>query len=368
MKLKIQKEEIQKALQSVQGIVDKKTTMPILSHFLLKVQKTASLMATDLDIALKGPLKADIIDKGSLCIPAKKLFEIAREVDGELMLESQDNNWVKVSSGKSTFKLMGLPEEEFPSLPEISKADEVTIKADALNNMIEKTIYATGESDTRYTLNGLLMHFSPKKNNIELRVVGTDGHRLSVISIEIEGQISEEKKLILPKKAAMELKKLTEGREDNVTVYIDKNHLFFSMDDIVLTSRLIEGTYPNYEQVVPRDNEKEVVVDKVSFLKALRRTSIMSRERTNALRLDLEDEKITLISMNPDIGEAREEIAAQYKGEQLSIGYNARYLIDILQAMDGEEVVIKLQEPLSPTLLMESGNKGYRCVVMPMRT
>ena len=368
MKLKIQKEEIQKALQSVQGIVDKKTTMPILSHFLLKVQKTASLMATDLDIALKGPLKAEIIDKGSLCIPAKKLFEIAREVDGEILLESQDNNWVKVSSGRSTFKLMGLPEEEFPSLPAVSKADEVTIKADVLKNMIEKTIYATGESDTRYTLNGLLMHFSPKKNNIELSVVGTDGHRLSLISAKIEGQIGEEKKLILPKKAAMELKKLTEGREDNVTIYIDKNHLFFSMDDIVLTSRLIEGTYPNYEQVVPKDNEKEVIVDKLSFLKALRRTSIMSKERTNAIRLDLEDEKITLISMNPDIGEAREEIAAQYKGEQLSIGYNARYLIDILQAMDGEEVTIKLQEPLSPTLLMESGNKDYTCVVMPMRT
>ena len=368
MKLKIQKEEIQNALQSVQGIVDKKTTMPILSHFLLKVQKTASLMATDLDIALKGPLKAEIIDTGSLCIPAKKLFEIAREVDGEIMLESQDNNWVKVSSGKSTFKLMGLPEEEFPSLPEISKADEVTIKADALKKMIEKTIYATGESDTRYTLNGLLMHFIPKKNNIELRVVGTDGHRLSLISATIEGQISEEKKLILPKKAAIELRKLTEGREDSVTIYIDKNHLFFSMDDIVLTSRLIEGTYPNYEQVVPKDNEKEVIVDKMSFLKALRRTSIMSKERTNAIRLDLEDEKITLISMNPDIGEAREEMAAQYKGEQLSIGYNARYLMDILQAMDGEEVVIKLQEPLSPTLLMESENIGYTCVVMPMRT
>jgi DNA polymerase-3 subunit beta len=350
MKLKIQKEEIQNALQSV------------------KVKKTASLMATDLDIALKGPLKAEILDKGSLCIPAKKLFEIAREVDGEILLESQDNNWIKVSSGKSTFKLMGLPEEDFPSLPEEGKTDEVTVKAEMLKNMIEKTIYATGESDTRYTLNGLLMHFSPAKKNIKLRMVGTDGHRLSVISAKIEGQLGEEKKLILPKKAAMELKKLTEGRDDNITIHIDKNHLFFSTDDIVLTSRLIEGTYPNYEQVVPKDNEKEVLVDKVSFLKALRRTSIMSREKTNAIRLDLENEKITLISMNPDIGEAREEISAQYKGEQMTIGYNARYLMDILQSMDGDEVVLRLQEPLSPTLVKETGNEEYTCVVMPMRT
>jgi len=368
MKLKIQKEEIQHALQSIQGIVDKKTTMPILSHFLLKAGKEASLMATDLDIALKGPLKAEIIKKGSLCIPARKLFEIAKEVDGDISLETQDNNWIKVTSGKSTFKLMGLPEEDFPALPEMEKSEELNIAADTLKTMIEKTIYATGESDTRYTLNGLLMHFKPVKKKIELKIVGTDGHRLSVIAVDIDGKISEEKKLILPKKAAIELRKLIEGSSNNITIYINKNHIFFSTDHIVLTSRLIEGTYPNYEQVVPKDNEKKVIIEKVAFLKALRRTSIMSRERTNAVRLDLENEKITLISMNPDIGEAREELAAQYKGEPMSIGYNARYLMDILQAMEGESVSLELQEPLSPTLLLEADNKDYKCVVMPMRT
>lgn len=368
MKLKMQKEEIQHALQNIQGIVDKKTTMPILSHFLLKVNETVSIMATDLDIALKGPLKAEILQRGSLCIPARKLFEIAREVEGEILLESQENNWVKVTSGKSTFKLMGLPEEDFPALPEISKSEELTIKAETFKTMIEKTIYATGESDTRYTLNGLLLHFIPKKKNIDFKIVGTDGHRLSVIAVKLEGSLPEEKKLILPKKAAMELKKLLEGNSGNITIYIDKNHLFFGTGDIMLTSRLIEGTYPNYEQVVPKNNDKQVVIDKVAFLKALKRTSIMSRERTNAVRLDLESGKITLISMNPDVGEAREELAAQYKGDRMSIGYNARYVMDILQAMDGDSVQLDLQEPLSPTLLLEPENKGYTCVVMPMRT
>jgi DNA polymerase-3 subunit beta len=368
MKLKIQKEDIQHALQNIQGIVDKKTTMPILSHFMLKVNDTASLMATDLDIALKGPLKAEIIQKGGLCIPARKLFEIAREVEGEILLEAQDNNWIKVTSGKSTFKLMGLPVEDFPALPEVSKSEELTIKGETLKNMIEKTIYATGESDTRYTLNGLLMHFVPKKNNIQLKMVGTDGHRLSVIAETLEGTLAEEKKLILPKKAAIELKKLLEGSAGTITIYIDKNHLFFGTDDIMLTSRLIEGTYPNYEQVIPKNNDKTVIIDKLAFLKALKRTSIMSRERTNAVRLDLESGKITLISMNPDIGEAREEIAAEYKGDPMSIGYNARYVMDILQAMGGESVQLDLQEPLSPSLLKEPENKGYTCVVMPMRT
>jgi len=369
MKLKIEKDEIQRALQNIQGIVDKKTTMPVLSHFLLKIDKAVSMLATDLDIALKGHIKAEILEEGSICIPARKLFEIAKEVEGDILLEAQENNWLKVTSGKSTFKLMGLPEEEYPSLPEVPTGrEEININADTLKDMIEKTVYATGDSDTRYTLNGLLMHFIPKKKDIELKVVGTDGHRLSIITQNMEGTLSEEKKLILPKKAAMELKRLLEGNSGSITIYLDKNHMFFIIDDIVLTSRLIEGTYPNYDQVIPKDNDKKVVLDKIAFLKALRRTSIMSRERTNAVRFDLEPEKITLISINPDIGEAREEMAAQYKGEQISIGYNARYLMDALQAMDGESIRIELQEPLSPTLLVATEDKGYECVIMPMRT
>lgn len=367
MKIKIEKEEMQRVLQSVQGIVDKKTTMPILSHFLLKVDKTAYLFATDLDIALKRPVSVEIQRKGSLCIPARKFMEIAKEVEDALLLESQENNWLKITSGKSTFKLMGLPEEEYPSLPDVSKTEEFPINAPVLMDMIEKTIYATGESDTRYTLNGLLMHLMPKKKATELNIVGTDGHRLSVISREIKGKLSEEKKLILPKKAASELRRILEATSEDINICINKNHIFFVVDDIVFTSRLIEGTYPSYEQVIPQDNEKKVILDKVTFLKAVRRTSIMSRERTNAIRLDIEDGRITLSSVNPDLGEAREEMAGQYKGEQISIGCNARYLIDAVQAMEGESIRMELQEPLSPILLVETEEKGYRCVIMPMR-
>lgn len=367
MKLKVDREEIQKALQSIQGIVEKKTTMPILSHFLLKAAKTTSIMATDLDIAFTGPLKAEILEKGSLCIPARKLFEIAKEVENDILLESQENNWLKVSSGMSTFKLMGLPEGEYPTLPEVRRSEELNISANTLKKMIEKTVYATGESDTRYTLNGLLMHFIPKKKTIELIIVGTDGHRLALITKDIEGKLSEEKKLILPKKAAIELRRLLEESEGDVTVGLNKNHIFFTIDAVVLTSRLIEGTYPNYEQVIPQDNEKKVTLDKVPFSRALRRTSIMSRERTSSVRFDLEQGKLTLISINPDIGEAREEIAVQYKGEPISMGFNARYLLDVIQAMDGESVGFEVQDSLSPTLLREGEEKGYRCVVMPMR-
>jgi DNA polymerase-3 subunit beta len=367
MKLRIEKEELQKALQNIQGIVDKKTTMPILSHFMLKVAKTASIMATDLEIALTEPVDAEIIEKGSLCIPARKLFEIVKEVEGDILLESQENNWLKITSGKSTFKLMGLPEEEYPTLPEISKAEELNLDAAAFKNMIEKSVYATGESDTRYTLNGLLIHFIPNKKTTEITMVGTDGHRLAIISNKITSSLSEEMKLILPKKAATELRRVLESYSGEITLHLDKNHIFFTIGEIVLTSRLIEGNYPNYEQVIPKDNDKDVIIDKVTCLKALRRASIMSRERTNAVRFDVESGRITLISINPDVGEAREEIAAQYKGEAVSIGYNARYLMDAIQAMDGESIKIELQEPLSPTLIVETGGEGARCVIMPMR-
>jgi len=368
MKLRADREEILKVLQNIQGIVEKKTTMPILSHFLLKAEaKTISIMATDLDIAFTSPLQAEVLNKGSLCIPARKLFEIAKEVEDSMLLESQENNWLKVTSGKSTFKMMGLPEDEYPSLPKVSLAEELKISSGKLKSVIEKTVYATGDNDTRYTLNGLLMHFIPKKKNIELRVVGTDGHRLAFITKEISGKLSEEKKIILPKKAAIELKRLLEDSEGDVTMGLNKNHMFFMIDDIVLTTRLIEGTYPNYEQVIPEDNEKKATINKGAFVKALRRTSIMSRERTNAVRFDLEQGKLTLSAINPDIGEAREEIAVQYKGEPVSIGYNARYLLDVVQAIEGESVGLDVQDPLSPTLLREGTEQVYKCVLMPMR-
>lgn len=367
MKLKVDREEIQKVLQNIQGIVEKKTTMPVLSHFLLKAAKTATIIATDLDISFTRPLKAEVIEKGSLCIPARKLFEISKEVEDSILLESQENNWLKVSSGKSMFKLMGLSEDEYPTLPKVSRSEELSMDVDSLRSMLEKTIHSTGDTDTRYTLNGLLMHFVPKKKNIELRIIGTDGHRLAFITKDIAGELAEEKKIILPKKAATELRRLLEESEGKTTVGLNKNHIFFSIGDIVLTTRLIEGTYPNYEQVIPQGNEKKVTINKVAFSKALRRTSIMSREKTNAIRFDLEQGKLTLSSINPDVGEAREEMAVQYKGESISMGYNARYLLDAIQSIDGESFGFDVQDPLSPTLMREGDGKFYKCVIMPMR-
>lgn len=365
MKLSISKDEIQGKLSNIQNIVEKRNTMPILSHFLLDAgKKGAYVVATDLQIAIKEPLEAAVSNEGKLCIPARKLFEIVREADSDITIESEDEQWIKVSFGKSRFRLACLPSAEFPAWPGIENSEAITFGSEDLSEMIEKTIYAAGETDTRYTLNGLLFHIMPEKKGIT--VVGTDGHRLALLTKELDLKGAEEKKVIVPRKAAAELRRFFDGAE-SVSAVIGKNHILFRIVDVQFLVRLIEGTYPNYEQVVPASNEKKIAINREEFLRSLRRVSIMSRERSNAVRIDIAEGSLAVSSSNPDLGEARDEVGAEYKGEDISAGFNARYLMDALDAMTSERVVFALQDPLSPTLLKEEGNEDYRCVVMPMR-
>ncbi|MCL5021797.1 MAG: DNA polymerase III subunit beta [Nitrospirae bacterium] len=365
MKLSVAKDELQEKLSNIQNIVEKRNTMPILSHFLLEAGgKGTHIVATDLQIAIREPLAATLQSEGKLCIPARKLFEIVREADGEITLEAEDEQWVKVSFGKSRFRLACLSPGEFPAWPGVEKTDEVRFGIEALSEMIEKTIYAAGETDTRYTLNGLLFHIRPGDENIT--VVGTDGHRLALLRKSLGTKAAEEKKVIVPRKAASELRRFFGGAE-SVSAIIGKNHILFTIGDVQFLVRLIEGTYPNYEQVLPPSNQKRITIGREDFLKTLRRVSIMSRERSNAVRVDVTDNSLAVSSSNPDIGEARDEISVEYKGDDISAGFNARYLMDALGAMTSERVVFAMQDPLSPTLLQEEGREEYKCVVMPMR-
>jgi len=365
MKLSISKDEIQEKLSNIQNIVEKRNTMPILSHFLLDAgKKEAHIVATDLQIAIKEPLKASVQSEGKLCIPARKLFEIVREAEGDITIESEDEQWIKVSFGKSRFRLACLPSAEFPAWPGIETGEEVKFGIDALSEMIEKTIYAAGETDTRYTLNGVLFHIRPTDRTIT--VVGTDGHRLALLSKGLESMVREETKVIVPRKAAAELRRFF-GSSESVSAVMGKNHLLFRIGEVQFLVRLIEGSYPNYEQVIPSSNEKKMTIHREGLLRTLRRVSIMSKERSNAVRVDISHNSLAISSSNPDLGEARDEISVEYTGEDLSVGFNARYLMDALGAMTAEKVVFALQDSLSPTLLKEEGNDEYKCVVMPMR-
>ena len=374
MKLSVTKNEMQEKLANIQNIIEKKNTMPILSHFLLSAGKKGSyIIATDIETALKEPLEANIEKEGKLCIPARKLFEIVREVDGDMSFESVDEQWLKVKAGASDFKIACLPHTDFPAWPSAlgsGEVEEVTIDGSMLLEMIEKTIYSAGESDTRYTLNGLLFHARPE--NRSFTVVGTDGHRLALIMRQMESEVKEDKKLIVPRKAVSELRRFLgasdeEKEKQKVRISIGDKHLLFSVEKIEFLTRLIDGTYPNYENVIPQSNEKKMSIGKDIFIKVLRRASVMSRERASAVRFDLEEEKLTVSSSSPDLGEAKEEVGVDYKGEKVSLGFNARYMLDVLGAMTSDKVVLELQDPLSPVLVKEDGSDEYKCVIMPMR-
>jgi DNA polymerase-3 subunit beta len=365
MKLVVSKEEMLSKLSNIQNIVEKKNTMPILSHFLLEAGKQGSyIVATDLDTALKEPLNVKVEKEGRICIPARKMFEIVKEVEGDLICETIDDQWLKLKAGASSFRLACLSAQEFPAWPGMEDMQELSVKSGVLVEAIEKTVYASGENDTRYTLNGILFHI---QNGNKMTVVGTDGHRLALIIREINGSVQGENRLIIPRKASTELRKLLDKFNDDTKITVGKNHVLFTVGEIQFLTRLIEGTYPNYEQVIPAANDKRMVVNRAALVKTIRRVSIMSKEQTRGVKVEVAANLIKISSSNPDLGEANDEIAAEYTGEELTLGFNSGYLLDILEVMDSEKIIMEMQAPLSPVLVKDEQDENYRCVIMPMR-
>lgn len=365
MKVSVEKQELQRKLSDIQNIVEKRNTMPILNHFLLVAEgQHPYVTATDLETAFKEPIALTVKEEGRMCIPAKKLLEIVREVEDDVILESVDNQWLKVKSGKTHFRLACLSADEFPVWPPLHDTEELTVPSAMFLEMIEKTIYAAGESDTRYVLNGLLFHVKPEGI---LTIVGTDGHRLALCEKSLGAPRGEEKRMILSRKAVTELRRFLSEEDTPVKIAIGKNHVLFEMGDVQFLTRLIEGTYPNYEQVIPADNQKTVTADRESLMRSLRRVSIMSKERSSAVKVEINAGQMVISASNPDLGEATDEIGITYSGEEMAIGFNARYVLDALSVMDGEKVLLRLKEPLSATLIQQDGREDHKCVVMPMR-
>jgi DNA polymerase-3 subunit beta len=246
----------------------------------------------------------------------------------------------------------------------------ISIDGATLRDMIRKTLYSVGENDARYVLNGLYLHMSQAKQGLTIRMVGTDGHRLSMIDRVINAKHREES-IIIPKKAMLELRRLLEedaGKtQPPALLGFSKNHALFKRDGLVMVSKLIDGNYPNYLQVVPAGSTKKVVLSKDALMHAVKRVSILSKEKTNAVKVQLEKSRLVLSTNNPEVGEASEELAVDYAGEAITIGFNSRYLMDVLMAMDKETIALELNDALSPCLITEEGDLHYKCVVMPMR-
>ena len=375
MKLRIARDELLTGLQRVQGVVEKRNTMPILSNILLEAKSDGvDIIATDLELGMRGLYKATVKEPGAITLSARKLYEILKELpEGEIEMTVGANNWATIQSGKSQFKIVGLPSTEYPALPAIEREGLTPLSGAGLANLIRKTLFAVGDNDARYILNGLLITLNVSDKKTTLRLVGTDGHRLAVADQEASQPAGKEGpkeiKAIIPKKAAIEMRHLLEEGDGEPLIGFTKNLMIFRKSGLLLTSRLMEGTYPNYQQVIPKDKEsdKRVTVSKPEIEGALRRVAVLSRDKTNAVKVTFAQGKITLFSSNPDFGEATEELPAQYKGESLTTGFNARYLLDVLGVVDGESVTMQMDAPLSPCLVREPGNAGFTCVVMPVK-
>ena len=370
MKFTIKKEEFLKGLSRVQSVADRRNTMPILSNVLIESGEGGiTVTATDLEIGLRGVYEAQVEEPGGVAISARKLFEIVRELPAEeVSFETAENNWATIKSGSAVFKFTGLPKEEFPALPDMEGPEFVPVDAHLMRELIRTTIFAAGDNDTRYVLNGIFMSLANEADGATIQMVGTDGHRLAVIKKKLEADISGQGgSAIIPKKSASELKKLLDEDEGELMMAMSKNHIVFRLGSLYMVTRLIEGNYPNYEQVIPASNDKTVSVDKGILSAALKRVSLLSRERTNAVKFSLADSKAVLSSQNPEMGEAREDLAVTYKGDEMEVGFNAKYLLDALSAMDGDSVVLLLKDSLSPCIISQADDGGYRCVVMPMR-
>ncbi|MBI5380245.1 MAG: DNA polymerase III subunit beta [Nitrospirae bacterium] len=376
MKLTIKREELLKGLHRVQGVVERRSTMPILSNVLLTAASGGiTLAATDLEIAVRGTSPAQVMEEGGVTLSARKTFEIVKELtEEEVRLEGDPGHRVTLRCGAAQFRILGLPPEEFPRLPEQESEAALTLPAATVGEMIRKTIFSTGENDTRYVLNGVLLKVGggKKGREIEVEAVGTDGHRLALVTKKIalgaEGSgRPEDLQVIIPKKAVLELRRILEEDDQEVAISASKNHIFFRQGGNLLLSRLIDGTYPNYLQVVPKDPGQEVTLNREALLGALRRVSVLARDKTNAIRLRFTPGRLLLTAENPDLGEAEEEILADYQGEEMAVGFNARYLLDVLGAMDREVITLGLHDPLSPCLIRQAEDREYLCVIMPMR-
>jgi len=371
MKFRIKREELIKGLSRVQSVADRKSTMPILSNVLIETGEGGiSMTATDLEIGIRGVYEAQVEKEGGLSLSARKLYEIARELPSEdVLVESTEQSWAVVTSGHATFKFTGLAKEEFPSLPEVEGADFLPVDRQVVRDIIKKTIFSAGDNDTRYVLNGIYLHMKPADAGMAAEVVGTDGHRLAVVETTLDtgGKSAAEASAIIPKKSATELKKLLDEDDGEFEMALAKNHVVFRLGSLYMVSRLIEGNYPNYRQVIPSDNDKTAVVNRHVLASSLRRVSLLSRERTNAVKFSFEPGKAVLSSQNPEMGEAMEELEMEFESGTVEVGFNARYLLDALGVMEADKVNLLLKDSLSPCVLSQEGEEGYRCVVMPLR-
>jgi DNA polymerase-3 subunit beta len=372
MDLRIAKDDFVNGLYLTQGVVEKRNTLPILANVLIEAgdDGNVQLTATDLEVGIRKVCKGKAKKQGAITVSARKLYEIVRELPAEdISIRSGEGGWVEVTGGKSRYRMVSLDPKEFPSIPAAPAAAKkggvtMTLSGGEFGELVEKTLFAVSSDETRLSLGGVFIE-SPEKGQI--RMVATDGHRLSLIEREVAGA-NLQPGVILPRKGLVEAKRLLEHGEADVTVSVSGNLARVEREGVELFMRLIEGEFPDYRQVIPKQTTKTLRVDRDALFGALRRVSILSSERSRGVKLHLQNGSLEVITTNPDLGEATEELEADYAGDEFSIGFNARYLLDVLSLVGVTGTIqIGLSDEVSPGLISIAEDEGYTYVVMPMR-
>ncbi len=369
MEFSVKKFDLLEELLLTQGVVERKTTIPILSNLLFEAKgNRLTITATDLELSIRTSCEAKIKKEGSGTIPAKKLLELVRLLpDGEIKFKLLENHWIQITSDRKNYKLVGMSKENFPALPNFPHA-LVKIPAKLLANVIAKTTFAISLEESRYTLNGALLVLKPGS----LTMVATDGHRLAMAELDYKFEgFSTETRVLVPKKAMTEVQRLAAeaGDEDLVDFAQDESHLFFQFGGRLLTSRQLTGQFPNFEAVLPRDANKTIVLERAELQDALRRVSQLSDQRSHAVKFMFAKEGVEISASSPEYGEAKEVIEKEFNGDTIAIGFNAQYLLDFLAAAADGPISFELKDDQSAGQLRPLGDdtSRYRYVVMPMR-
>ncbi len=370
MEFQISVDELSKALYRAQGIVEKKSTMPILSSVLIEAKKTpeggrVTVSAYDLEVGVTGEHPAEVVKEGSMALQAKSLYEIVRNLpENVVVLKKGANNRVELVSGTAEFRIVGQTADDFPALPKVDDTPFVGLESSTLLEMIEKTQFAISTDETRYNLNGV--YFDPGEETTKM--VATDGHRLAMIEKPLAGKFGLKRGVIIPRKGLMELRRLLlEEASAPGELGFSESSGVYRRQGLVMVMRLIDGQFPDYMQVIPSEGERQITLPRTRFLETLRRVALISADQASAIRIELGPNQLRVTSQNPDLGEAKEDLVIDYAGGPLKIGFNAKYLQDVLTAVETEQVSLELADELSPGVMRPAGEQGYLAVIMPMR-
>jgi len=378
MKVNVKRNHLLTHLQRAQNIVERKTTLPILSHILMEALETSmKISSTDLEVGVTDVCEAEPVKQGTTTVHARKFFEIIRELpDGDIELSQKDEN-LEIRSARSLFKLRTLAPDEFPKIPPIQTEESIRLPAAILKEMIQKVSISVSSDEARYTLTGVLTQMEAKKEQTVFRMVTTDGHRLSYcervlpetecLSSFKQGETGEKRDVILPKKAVHEMRSLMEEGEEDLLFGLFQENAFVRKDDFSMIMRLVQGKFPDHQAVIPSEIEKTIVVESNLLEEALRRVSLLSTEKTRGIRFSIQEGKMIISSNSPEIGEAQEEIDIAYQGDSFDVSFNVRYILELLQVVKGE-INLNFGTGLRPCMIQEKSDPDYLYIVMPLRT